>query len=250
MHQSNLSIVTRTNIQGGVVVINQCDVDRIEEQEILSSTGKRCRVMFISSRERGLSKSRNMAINYSTADICLVCDDDEILDDDYEEKIISAFRENQDYEVLAFQVKYGNKKYPVNAKDIGYLSALKVSSVQIAFRRNSIIDKGIQFDVTVGSGVSKAGGEENIFLYDCLRKKLRIRYVPVEIGKIIEGPSQWFHGYTREYFYDRGIMTRKLMGGWSLLYAIYFLVLKINRYRKDISPICAAKYLFKGIFKI
>lgn len=44
---------------------------------------------------------------------------------------------------------------------------------------------------------------------------------------MIEGESQWFHGFDEDYFYDRGLFTRKLMGRWwASLYAIYYIVFK------------------------
>ena len=49
----------------------------------------------IYTTERGLSKSRNLAIANAKTDICLICDDDEIFVDNYEEIILNAYYENK-----------------------------------------------------------------------------------------------------------------------------------------------------------
>lgn len=249
MHQPDASIVQRSNIQMDVVVVNQCDRNSVDEFDFINKVGEKYHAKFICSKERGLSKSRNMALKNASADICLICDDDEILDDNYPQKIIQAFNDNPAADVIAFQIADAGKKYPSKKKIIGYLGALKLASWQLAFRRKNIIDKGIKFDETLGSGVSKAGGEENMFVYDCLKHGLKVLFVPITIGRMIEGESQWFHGYTPEYFYDRGIMTRKLMGKpLSVIYALYYLLRKYNLYKNDISPFKSLKIILQGIF--
>ena len=246
MCQDCFSIVHRTNIKSNALLVNQCGENDFN-QYILDDSELIVRI--ISSKERGLSKSRNMALKNAVGDLCLICDDDEILYEDYVEKIQETFAKYTDADVVAFQIDNAGKKYSKEIKKLNYLTVLKVASWQIAFKRKSIIDNNIWFDETLGSGVSKAGGEENMFLYDCLKKGLKIYFIPISIGRMIEGESQWFHGYTKEYFYDRGIFTKKLMGLLgAILYAVYYLIFKYSLYNKDISFVKAAKYLFKGIY--
>lgn len=248
MHQTDNSIIERSNIQSNVVVINQCNEENYQEFTFLNQFGTVCDVLYISTTERGLSKSRNMALRNSSGDICLICDDDEILYDDYIAKIKQAFLDNPDSDVIAFEISNTGKIYPQKKKSIGYIGALRLASWQLAFKRNSIINNNICFDESLGSGVSKAGGEENMFLYNCLEKGLKITFVPITIGRMIESESQWFHGFTKEYFFDRGIMTRKLMGmKFALLYALYYIIRKYPQYKKDIGLCDASKSLINGI---
>ena len=51
------------------------------------------KIKFISCDEKGLSKSRNKAINNATGDICIIADDDVTYSDDYIEKIRQAYLE-------------------------------------------------------------------------------------------------------------------------------------------------------------
>lgn len=246
MRQKDCQIIKRSNLKTDAIVINQSDCNKVEKV----GSSKCCTSVstFISTTERGLSKSRNMALRNATADICLICDDDEILDDDYPGKILRAFEENPTADVIAFQIDDAGKKYPAKKKKIGYIGALKLASWQLAFRRKSIISNGIKFDETLGSGVSKAGGEENMFLYDCLRRGLNIIFVPITIGRMIEGESQWFHGCSANFFEDKGKLMTKLLGRRkAIVYGLYFLTTKYHWYRKDIGLIDASKCLFNGI---
>ena len=112
MHQIDTSIIERTNIQTDVIVINQCNYDKREEFNFINKKGEVCQAIFISTTERGLSRSRNLALKNATADICLICDDDEVLDDNYNDKIIQNYKNKPDLSIIAFQIKDSEKSYP------------------------------------------------------------------------------------------------------------------------------------------
>ena len=86
MYEKDKEIIKRSNIQSNCVIINQCNEDKKEELKI--ENNKTC--LWINSKERGLSRSRNMAIQNSDTDVCLIADNDEIFDDDVEEKNIKS----------------------------------------------------------------------------------------------------------------------------------------------------------------
>ena len=252
MFQKDCGIIERSNINTDCLVINQTNEDNYQEFQLANNN----KVRIISTKERGISKSRNMAIYNAAKDICLICDDDEILDPDYEGKILDAFENNKDYDVIVFMVSVGNqsyhrKVYKSKEYNINYLTALKITSWQIAFRREKIVKNNIRFDETIGSGVSKAGGEENIFLHDCLRHGLKIKYVPVHIGLATQEESQWASQiYSKDYFYDRGVFTKKLYGGklFACIYAIYFSIKKHSQYKNKTSFSQALINMFRGIW--
>ena len=77
---------------------------------------------------------------------------------------------------------------------------------------------------------------------------LKIYYVPSEIASVAQTESTWFHGFTEQFFYDRGGTTRYFMGTFlSVLYAVYYLVAKYPEYKKDISFMKASKALIQGL---
>lgn len=71
------------NINTDAVVINQCS---IEQENNFIFNGKN--IKWVDSLEKGLSKSRNMALKYASGDICLIADDDLEYVDLYEKKLL------------------------------------------------------------------------------------------------------------------------------------------------------------------
>lgn len=247
MYEKDYSIISRSNIQSDVVVVNQCDTNSKEILHFKNKKKEDCKALFINTTERGLSKSRNMALKNAEGDICIVCDDDEEFFDNYVEIIKEAYSNNPKFDIITLEVVRKSMK-SMSERRLNWINALKVASVTITFKRQSIIDNQICFEETIGSGISKAGGEENVFLYDSLRHGLKGLILPIPFARLREGDSKWFKGFTKEYFYDRGLMTKRLMGRYpALLYALYFLIRKKNIYCKDISISEASKYLLKGI---
>lgn len=252
MHQKGLQMIEHSHITCDAVVINQCDENRVEFSE-----DKRQKV--ISTVQRGLSNSRNMAIDNATADVCLISDDDEVFVDDVEQRILKAYSDYPNADIIAFQVDNGSgfgenvkndkKVYPTKAFECGLIKSLRISSWQISFKKKSIIDKGIRFDTMMGSGTGHGGQEESKFLADCLKAGLRIWYVPVLIARMDDShPSQWFHGFDKKFFFDRGWATRRFLG-WNLatLYAVYYAIKKYRMYSTDISFVSALINMIKGI---
>lgn len=250
MHQNNAEIIKRSNVKTNAVVINQCNKDNITDTIFKDAVQKEHKLRFVDTRERGLSKSRNMAIKNANEDICLIMDDDEVLENDYVTTIQNAYTQYPDADIIVFQLGNSNKKYAKESKQIGYLRALKVSSLEISFKRQSIINKDIKFDIEMGSGTGNGAGEENAFLYACLKKGLKIQYVPKKIASLnIGSQSQWFQGYTKQYFYKRGWATERYMGKtMATLYAIYFTAFKYKIYKKDCSLYNAIKNMLSGIY--
>lgn len=245
MHQNDFSIVSQSHIQCDVLIINQCGNVKYDEMAFLNETYK---ARMFSTTDRGLSRSRNMAIRNATGDICLICDDDEIFEDNYVETIISAFTKYPDVDILTFTVNTPQKcLYPSKTKKIGYIGAMKTASWQIAFRRKSIIDNNIYFDEKMGSGTGNGSGEEIKFLFDCLKRGLKIRYIPQLIASVAQVDSKWFKGFTNTYFFNRGYSNRRLLGLFlSWLYAIYFSVTKYRQYRFENTFWNALYYQIKG----
>lgn len=244
MYQKDLSLIDKTGIKTDALLINQCDVEEIKD-EIIDNR----RIRYISTKERGLSRSRNMALRNAQGTFCLLCDDDEILEYDYEKKILNAFTKNKKADIICFSVKVKNKKFPTRALRIGYLRALKISSCQIVLKRDSIINAGIKFNKNYGSGTTVGSGEENIFLYDCLKAGLKIHYIPDCIAKVKQEQSQWFRGFNEQYFYNRGKIIQRMMGKvFGSLYGGYFIISKYPLYKKEISSVKAFRCLFQGMF--
>ncbi len=243
MHQNDLSLADSTEVNSDVLIINQCNTNQVIEEN--REFGKiRC----ISTTERGLSRSRNMALENATGKYCLICDDDERLSPGYSKIIEDTYKQIPQADLICFDIKMKGKKCIQKVTRINYLTALKISSVQISFKRESILKACVWFDVNFGSGTPLGSGEENIFLYECLKEGLKIYYVPVTVAEVLSDDSRWFKGYTQDYFLHRGTISRKLMGRWlGLLYCIYSTVRKHKAYSENMSPLKALKFMIDGL---
>lgn len=247
MHLKDESYIDGLNITGNAVIINQCD--EISEEEIVRENlkGENQKVTYICTKDRGLSKSRNLAIDKADADICILCDNDVVYEADYEEKILSAFEKYTDADIIVFYIKRKEKPVPNfdAEKRMGYLSVLKIFSPEIAFRRESI--KDIRFNEDFGAGSNKyIMGEENIFLYDALKKKKKIYYVPVQIAELKEVESTWFAGYDERFFISRGANFTAMSRLFSILLIIQFALRKTGLYKDKMSMSQAVRFMLKG----
>lgn len=246
MYEKDKSIIQHSNIKSDCVIINQCNEENIERKCLINNN----ECLWINSKERGLSKSRNMAIKNCTADICLIADDDEIFPENIERIIVSAYKEIPQADIIIFDISNYPKKIAKKVFKFKRLQLLRVSSVQITFKREKIKQKNIKFDEKLGAGTGNGAGEENKFLLDAYDKGLKIYHYPVNIATMIENESTWFTGYDEEYFYKRGMSTRYILGFWlSCVYAVYFLIFKYSKYKNNTSFVSALRNIFQGILE-
>lgn len=251
MHQDK-KIIERSNIQSNVVVVNQCDKNSIEEFDFTNKDGKTCHAKFICSTERGLSRSRNMAIRNCDSDICVISDDDEYFSDGYEKDILEAYSHIGDAGILTFAFHridkpayFSDKQTRMRLKEI-----MKTASIQITFKREIIDKHSIYFDEKMGSGTGNGGGEENKFLLDYYKKNVKMYYVPKYITTLDNNASLWRNGFTEEYFRNWGWSARRILG--ACLGAVYILYISVHHhpaYSKETTFLSAIRNLFKGYFE-
>lgn len=243
MHQNDDTLVRKSNITGDVVVINQCD--RNEAAEYPTPEGL---ARIYSTTQRGLTKSRNMAIEKSDADICLLCDDDEVFVEGYAQKILSAYENLSQADVIIFKMVNRKPSFEDKVMELRFPQTMKVSSWQISFRRQRLLDTGVRFDELMGAGSGNGAEEELKFLTDCEKAGLTIYYVPEAIASVAQAESTWFGGFTEQFFENRGATTRYIMGvPLAVAYACYYVATKKNLYREDITPARALMATFRGI---
>lgn len=243
MYQKDYSLLDKMHIASDAVVVNQCDTN---SKEVFAYHGYR--VVWINTMERGLSRSRNMAIRNATADICMLADDDMEYRSNYVDIVCSAFRE-KDADIIGFQVigiEKEFKKYVGEERKISYLDSMKMASVELAFQRTSLVEKSIWFDELIGAGTEFLMGEENALLFQCLRKKLNIYYVPQIIADLHIGKSTWFNGRNEHYFIGKGASFAAMNTPFSNLLILQFAIRKRALYQDDASLWEAICQMMKG----
>ena len=202
----------------------------------------------IRTNTRGLSKSRNLAIQHAVGDACLLCDDDEQLDPSYEDSILKAYETLPDADIICFRISNQPSRLIQKTQRLTKWTAMRIASWQITFRRESILKSGIRFDEDMGAGTGNGAGEEVKFLRDCIKAGLKAYYVPKSIGRVAQTESTWFRGFDRDFFYKRGITNRYMLGlPVSILYAAYYTMVKRDLYKEYVTPWQSFKYTLDGI---
>lgn len=243
--KSKDQLIKKMNIKGNALVINQVTKDEIELVNEKEAAQK-----IYSFREKGLSKSRNKAIQNASSDICVIADDDLTYLDNYEQIISEAYDKYKDADIIAFYVESKTEDRPTTMQKegkVGFLNSMKISSFQITFKRASIIKKNISFDTNFGAGSGKyTMGEENIFLFDCLKKGLKIYFVPQTIATVKHEDSTWYNGFNKELLVSKGAMFYRMSNIFSDILILQFAVRKYKYYKNNMGFIQALRYMFKG----
>ena len=254
MFQHDHSILERSNVQSNIIVVNQCDIDKTEVFTFTNKFGQKKWCRFISTTERGLSRSRNMALrNAPENSICLLADDDETFHDNIESIISGAFSRIPAADIIAFSLirnDLKNKKvYPAEQKPLKFKQILNTSSLQLAFKKSSLKKFGILFDEKMGSGTGNGGGEENKFMLDFRSAGASMYYSPECIATVNPGESQWFKGYTPAHLQNIGWASRRAMGAVTgFAYINYWVFTHGSFYKSDITPLKAYINIIKGYF--
>ena len=199
---------------------------------------------------KGLTVSRNLAIMHATGDVCLLCDDDEEFVPDYEHRLLDAYAQNPEADLIIFKMTNYPARFPDAPRWLKGADLMRVASWQISFRRQRLVDSGVRFDELLGAGSGNGAEEELKFLTDCRRAGLHILYLPIEIAAVAQCASTWFHGFDETFFENRGATTRYILGlPLSLAYGAYYILAKRRIYAENISTLRAAQALLRGIFE-
>ena len=254
MNQQDMRIAEQTGIQTDALIINQCpqaeysDDASSDRNTISVQNSSHVNIRMLNTNTRGLSNSRNLAIQHASGDVCLLCDDDEQLDSSYEDTILKAYEALPDADIICFRISNQPSRLKQETQRLTKWTAMRIASWQITFRRESILKSGIRFDEDMGAGTGNGGGEEVKFLRDCIKAGLKAYYVPKSIGTVAQTESTWFKGFDRDFFYKRGITNRYMLGlPLSILYAAYYTFVKKDLYKDYVTPWQSFKYTLDGI---
>lgn len=219
MNQKDFSITEKMNLTTDILIVNQCNRDKYEERIV---NGKKQRM--ISTVQRGLSKSRNELLLNMNNDIGLICDDDVIYERDYEKKVLKAFSEFKDADIIIFNITSIGRKVR-EIKKRGKVSKYRnYSSVRIAFKKESLYKKNIWFNINFGTGSIYSMGEEALLLAEAKRKGLKIYQTTENILTVDSTESSWFKGYNEKLFYDKGAWLKEAYPYACFIFKWYFIL--------------------------
>lgn len=227
----------KMNITSKCTVINQCGKNSYKEYKNFK---------IYSYNELGTANSRNRGLEHITEDIILLCDDDVIYNEDYEKNVIEEFQNNSKADVIIFNIinSYRKKRKITKNKRLHIYNSLNYASYNIAFKRESI--KNIVFNTRFGPNATyKSGGDDTLFIVDCLKNKLKIYSSCKNIGRICNDESTWFRGYNEKYFFDKGALFTAINRNLRIFLILQYL-LRHKEVLIEIKFLKALKIMLKG----
>ncbi len=172
-------------------------------------------IRIVNSPEKGLSKSRNTALQHARGEICVFTDDDVVFLDGFEQKIRKAFAHFPQSSFIRFRYEKEQgilaKDYPNQPKaHLSDFDMLNTSSLEMAIRRRDLQSQKIRFDehFGLGSGVFKMG-EEHLFLAALQQKGLQLSYFPETLCRH-RGTSSDENMSYQERYYTHGAVVQAL----------------------------------------
>lgn len=229
MHKTKeecFAMLEKMNVCCNCIIINQCDCNDYFEKVI---DGQHVRIFF--TTERGLSKSRNMALRNCNADILGIADDDLYYYDDFDKIIIDYYQTNKNADIVLFNMQDCYKAFSNKNHKCSFFELSGFKSVQMTMNIKNVIVKGIFFNEYFGTGSKYIqSGEENIFLADCYRNKLQIYYCKKQILRRELTQSSWFKGWTEDFIKDRGAIYFVISKMYFPLYVLRFALKNYKKY--------------------
>lgn len=246
--RKDFEFIRALNCKEDIIIVNQRATDN--ESFTLESDGKTITV--INSSQTGISNSRNQLLLNATGDICIIGDDDLVYRENYNNHILKAYQDYPHADIIVYRFSEDATKDTRvqfrRPRRLNIFNISKVASVEITFKRSSILKAGIQFDTLLGLGAELGFGEENAFLADALRKGLAIQYVPITICHSIPEISRQkqANGYDKTYFQNKGAVFCRIYGKYWILFAFAFVILKSNTTFKSVNCIKALYWISHG----
>ena len=195
-----------------ILIINQT-----KENNLLVSDFPSIRV--INSLEKGLSRSRNLALKNARGKIVLIADDDVVYKKDFDTLIIQAHNQYDSKTIISFCIEKLNglpfKKYLLSAKaNLSLIELFNVLSIEISINK-LIFDKlGVKFDKNFGLGSNFEMGEEAVFLSDIKEQNQQVAFVPIVIAMHPEISSIEKIDFKQRYYIQGAFLSRVLKANY------------------------------------
>lgn len=234
-----------------LLIVNQTD-----QEKVLTSAYSNVRV--INSSERGLSKSRNLALENAIGKILVIADDDVVYQEGFITKIINAYNKFPEAAAINFCAINSNgslmKNYPLNSKeDLNVFDVFNTSSIEMTLNKAILDMDKIRFDENFGLGATFEMGEEAVFLFDLKRKNKKLVFEPEVIIKHEELTSSSKKRIIEIYYVQGALFTRIFKSNFIfwIMIKLYFDLkqnkLRLNTIKKVLKSANLGHIKFKNL---
>lgn len=230
-------LLENMKIQSKYLIVNQSKTTFIENDCV------------VTKNEMGLSKSRNCGIQTSNAEIILFADDDVKYLSNYASIISQYHNKYDETDIICFYVESRNKKRKTKkllTGKVGFLKSMRIVSFEISAKRRALINNEMYFNENFGAGTKFNRGEEQIFLYEALRKGMKIRFVNQKIGEAQQAESTWFSDFDDTFFKIQGRVFKEMTPQYYKLLIWQYAIRKYFTYYKKTSFVSAIRCMMDG----
>jgi glycosyltransferase involved in cell wall biosynthesis len=236
-----------------ILIINQTTEDNIAQSDYAS-------VRVINVFDKGLSKSRNLALDNALGKLCVITDDDVVFKTDFCNHITTAFNENNAAALISFRVEKAEgvlyKKYPLHRLTTTKQSnRLNIMSIEMVIDREKVQNANLKFNEHFGLGAQFCMGEEAIFLHDAKKLGLGLVMEPQVIAMHSAQDTHERIGVWDKYFVQGALFTALLNDKYYLLvisklaHEIRRNKLKLKQVRVAIKAVAAGRAAFKKLYE-
>ena len=242
---SDFSLVKKMNLQTDAIIINQTDHVAYNEYRYETYT-----IRMFSFDEKGVGLSRNNGLMRSTADICLMADDDMVYVDGYERIVLDAYNNAPFADFILFNVAIhaDNRTTQMvqHNRKLRYWERLRYGTVSFTFKRDSIIKKNLFFSLLFGGGAKFGSGEDTLFLWSALRNDIKVYTDNNLLAEVYNDHSTWFRGNNDQYYFDKGALYKAISPRFHYLFNGYIIWRTHHAYQGEHSFITLFKIMNEG----
>lgn len=245
MNSTVPELFKKMNLKNDAIFVNQTDEHSFKEHTI----DQHC-VEEYSFKEKGVGLSRNSALHRATADLCMVSDDDMVYVDNYLEIVGKAYAKYPDADMILFNIRIHDKE-GVSEKSsysgkIHYLNSLKYGTATFTFKREPVEKHRLSFSLLFGGGAKYSNGEDNLFLWDCLKAGMKVYAYGEVIADVYNDESSWFTGYNEKFFRDRGALFQALTANYSWFLILQYIVRRKSDYEENFTAAEIFSFMKQG----
>ena len=201
----------------------------------------------------GLSKSRNVGLNYAKGDFLVLCDDDCGYPISASEIVLEEMNVNPQWDIVTFQIGLHEdgslfRRYPRMRKTHNLRSLMNVISIEITIRRHVVKAAKPLFDENFGLGTHYPTGAENIMLLDLYKKRYKMGYVPTLIAYHDARTSASGLINSNRIAFAKGAMFRRMFGVIGIIPAMFFFVRRMFPDKKLRFTTKQTELIVRGFF--
>ncbi len=165
-----------------IIIVHQVDDVCHNAQHLFSH---RSDVKYFMMLDKGVTKSRNFALQQATADIILFCDDD-VLYENFFDELIELYEKNP--LISGITLNYSTPKYGISSKfkNKPYIHTLRtilsVGTIEVSVRLSSVRTSAAIFPEELGAGAKFYCCDEPVFLSRLIKCGFDMMYFPLSVG--------------------------------------------------------------------